>query len=102
MDATLKAITAGFFYNTAKLGKSGDYQTVKQHRTVYIHPSSVLAKEEELPGWLVYFELAFTTKEFMRQVAPIQPGWLIEIAPHFYKESDVQDARTKKMPKTRR
>jgi len=98
-DAVLKSITSGFFYNTAKLGKSGDYQTIKQRRTVHIHPSSVLAKEEELPGWLVYFELAFTTKEFMRQVAPIQPGWLIEIAPHFYQESDVNDSRTKKMPK---
>jgi pre-mRNA-splicing factor ATP-dependent RNA helicase DHX16 len=47
MDAILKAILSGFFYNTAKLGRSGEYQTVKQHRTVYIHPSSVLAKEEE-------------------------------------------------------
>jgi pre-mRNA-splicing factor ATP-dependent RNA helicase DHX16 len=101
-DAIMKSITAGFFYNTAKLGKSGDYQTVKQHRTVYIHPSSVLAKEEEPPAWVVYFELAFTSKEFMRQVAPIQPGWLVEIAPHFYQDSDVQDARTKKMPKMRR
>jgi len=108
IDSILKAITAGFFYNTARLGKSGEYQTVKQHRTVYIHPSSVLAakqqdQEEEarpLPGWLVYYELAFTTKEFMRQVAPIQPSWLIEIAPHFYQESDVQDAKTKKMPKS--
>jgi len=99
-DGVLKAITAGFFYNTAKLGKSGDYQTVKQHRTVYIHPSSVLAKEEELPGWLVYFELALTSKEFMRQVAPIQPAWLIEIAPHFYRTSDVDDPRNKKMPKS--
>jgi len=98
-ESCLKAITAGFFYNTAKLGKSGDYQTIKQRRTVHIHPSSVLAKEEELPGWLTYFELAFTTKEFMRQVAPIQPSWLIEIAPHFYQESEIQD-NMKKMPKT--
>jgi pre-mRNA-splicing factor ATP-dependent RNA helicase DHX16 len=106
IDATLKAITAGFFYNTAKLGKSGDYQTIKQNRTVYIHPSSVLAKEakegENLPAWLVYFELAFTTKEFMRQVAPIQPAWLVEIAPHFYQQSDIEDARTKKLPKSRK
>jgi pre-mRNA-splicing factor ATP-dependent RNA helicase DHX16 len=100
-DAILKAITAGFFYNTAKLGRSGEYQTVKQHRTVYIHPSSVLAKEDDPPPWLVYFELAFTTKEFMRQVAPIMPGWLLEIAPHFYQESDVEDAKAKKMPKSR-
>jgi len=102
IDAILKSITAGFFYNTARLGRSGDYQTVKQHRTVYIHPSSVLAKSEDPPAWLVYFELAFTSKEFMRQVAPIKPGWLIEIAPHFYQESDVEDARTKKMPKSRK
>jgi pre-mRNA-splicing factor ATP-dependent RNA helicase DHX16 len=102
IESILKAITAGFFYNTAKLGKRGEYQTVKQHRTVYIHPSSVLAKQEEaLPGWLVYYELAFTTKEFMRQVAPIQPSWLIEIAPHFYQEGDIQDSKTKKMPKQR-
>mmetsp|Transcript_24315 Transcript_24315/g.44703 ORF Transcript_24315/g.44703 Transcript_24315/m.44703 type:complete len:930 (-) Transcript_24315:50-2839(-) len=99
IESTLKAITAGFFYNTARLGRSGDYETVKQRRTVYIHPSSVLAKEEPLPGWLVYFELAFTSKEYMRQVAPIQPKWLIEIAPHFYQDSDVEDSKTKKMPK---
>lgn len=98
-ESVLKSITAGFFYNTVKLGKSGDYQTVKQHRTVHIHPSSVLAKEEVLPGWLVYFELAFTSKEYMRQVAPIQPNWLIEIAPHFYQASEVEDSTTKKMPK---
>jgi pre-mRNA-splicing factor ATP-dependent RNA helicase DHX16 len=101
MDATLKAITSGFFYHVANLGRSGEYQTVKQKKTVYIHPSSVLAKEEEPPSWLVYFELAFTTKEYMRQVAPIQPGWLIEIAPHYYQESEVEDTKSKKMPKSR-
>ena len=99
VESILKAVTAGFFYNTARLGRSGDYETVKQRRTVYIHPSSVLAKEEPLPGWVCYFELAFTSKEYMRQVAPIQSKWLVEIAPHFYQESDVEDAKTKKMPK---
>jgi pre-mRNA-splicing factor ATP-dependent RNA helicase DHX16 len=100
-DAILKAVTAGFFYNIARLGRSGEYQTVKQPKTVYIHPSSVLAKEEQPPPWVVFFELAFTTKEYMRQVAPIQPEWLIEIAPHFYQESEVEDNRNKKMPKSR-
>ena len=100
-DAPLKAITAGFFYNIAKLGRSGDYQTVKQPKTVYVHPSSVLAKEDEPPAWVVFFELAFTTKEFMRQVAPIKPEWLVEIAPHFYQETDVEDPKAKKMPISR-
>jgi pre-mRNA-splicing factor ATP-dependent RNA helicase DHX16 len=97
----LKAITAGFFYNIAKLSRSGEYQTIKQPKTVYIHPSSVLAKEEDPPAWVVFFQLAFTTKEFMRQVAPIEPSWLIEIAPHYYQESDVGDTKKKKMPKSR-
>lgn len=99
VELPLKAITAGFFYHVAKLGRTGEYQTVKQQKNVYIHPSSVLAKDETPPPWVVYFELAFTTKEFMRQVAPIQPSWLVEIAPHYYQESDVEDANKKKMPK---
>jgi pre-mRNA-splicing factor ATP-dependent RNA helicase DHX16 len=33
---------------------------VKNPQTVQIHPSSGLAKE--LPRWVVYFELVFTTK----------------------------------------
>lgn len=102
LDSILKAVTAGFFYNVAKLSRSGEYQTIKQAKTVYIHPSSVLAKDEDRPNWVVYFELAFTTKEYMRQVAPIQPSWLIEIAPHYYQENEVEDVKTKKMPKSRK
>lgn len=43
-EAICKALTAGYFYNTSKLSKSGDYKTVKQQHTVYIHPSSVMSK----------------------------------------------------------
>ena len=99
VDAVCKALCAGYFYNTAKLSKSGEYKTVKQQHTVYIHPSSVLAKDEDLPKWLVYHELAFTTKEYMRMVAPIRGEWLVEIAPHYYQTKDVVDEAAKKMPK---
>jgi pre-mRNA-splicing factor ATP-dependent RNA helicase DHX16 len=37
-----KAICSGFFYNTAKLQKSGAYRTLKNSHTVEIHPSSCL------------------------------------------------------------
>ena len=33
---------------------------------MHIHPNSSLF--QELPKWVVYFELVFTTKEYMRQV----------------------------------
>ncbi|XP_058486717.1 pre-mRNA-splicing factor ATP-dependent RNA helicase DHX16-like [Solea solea] len=91
-----KAVTAGYFYHTARLSK-GDYKTVKRQRTVYIHPSSSLFKEH--PRWLIYHELVFTTKEFMRQVIEIESGWLLEVAPHCYKSEEIEDSSSKTMPR---
>eukprot|EP01127_Copromyxa_protea_P017583 TRINITY_DN5380_c0_g1_i1.p1 TRINITY_DN5380_c0_g1~~TRINITY_DN5380_c0_g1_i1.p1 ORF type:complete len:1028 (-),score=194.31 TRINITY_DN5380_c0_g1_i1:35-3118(-) len=93
-----KAITAGFFYHTARLSKGGLYKTTKHNQSVQIHPGSCLFKEP--PKWVIYHELVFTTKEFMRQVIEIKPEWLVEIAPHFYKRTDIEED-TRKMPKTR-
>lgn len=74
--ACFQAITAGYFYHTARLTRSG-YRTVKQQQTVFIHPNSSLFEEQ--PRWLLYHELVLTTKEFMRQVRapwPAQAGGL--------------------------
>jgi pre-mRNA-splicing factor ATP-dependent RNA helicase DHX16 len=123
-----KAITAGFFYNTARLQRTGDsYRTVKHNQTVMVHPSSSLYigpnnKEKEYPKWVLYNELVFTTREFMRQIIEIQPEWLLEgeilmnacfflfimqifkkmyvlVAPHYYKPGELEDDSSKKMPK---
>ncbi|KAL1459627.1 hypothetical protein WDU94_011591 [Cyamophila willieti] len=93
-----KAITAGYFYHIAKLSKSGNYKTAKHNQTVMIHPNSCLF--EELPRWVLYHELVFTTKEFMRQVTEIESKWLLEVAPHYYKPREIEDSTNKKMPKT--
>ena len=37
---------------------------------------------------LVYHELVLTTKEYMREVTTIDPRWLVEFAPAFYKVGD--------------
>ncbi|KAM4021231.1 pre-mRNA-splicing factor ATP-dependent RNA helicase DHX16 isoform 1-T3 [Anomaloglossus baeobatrachus] len=91
-----KAITAGYFYHTARLTRSG-YKTVKQQQSVFIHPNSSL--HEEQPRWVIYHELVFTTKEFMRQIIEIDSTWLLEVAPHYYKSRELEDASSKKMPK---
>lgn len=91
-----KAVTAGFFYHTARLSKSG-YRTVKHQQTVYVHPNSSLFEEQ--PRWIIYHELVFTTKEFMRQVIEIDSAWLLEVAPHYYKAKELEDPSSKKMPK---
>uniref|UniRef100_A0A7N5ZY69 RNA helicase n=1 Tax=Anabas testudineus TaxID=64144 RepID=A0A7N5ZY69_ANATE len=91
-----KAITAGYFYHTARLSKGG-YKTVKHQQTVYVHPNSSLFEEQ--PRWLIYHELVFTTKEFMRQVIEIESSWLLEVAPHYYKSKELEDSSSKKMPR---
>ncbi|KAL1919541.1 uncharacterized protein VTP21DRAFT_2234 [Calcarisporiella thermophila] len=97
-----KAITSGFFFNAARLQKSGDsYRTVKNARTVNIHPSSSLFQVN--PRWVLYFELVLTSKEYMRQVMEIKPEWLMEVAPHYYKEQDLDNLKdSKKLPKAHR
>ncbi|XP_013188869.2 pre-mRNA-splicing factor ATP-dependent RNA helicase DHX16 isoform X1 [Amyelois transitella] len=98
-DANIrKAITAGYFYHIAKFSKGGHYKTVKNNQTVMIHPNSALF--EELPRWVIYHELVFTSKEFMRQVTEIESKWLLEVAPHYYKSKELEDSTNKKMPKT--
>jgi pre-mRNA-splicing factor ATP-dependent RNA helicase DHX16 len=96
LEAVRKCVAAGFFYHAAKLQKNGAYRTVKNPQTVSIHPSSGLAKE--MPRWVVYHELVFTTKEYMRQVIEIKPEWLVEIAPHYYKRKEIEDGAGAKMP----
>uniref|UniRef100_UPI003AADC07F pre-mRNA-splicing factor ATP-dependent RNA helicase DHX16 isoform X2 n=1 Tax=Centroberyx gerrardi TaxID=166262 RepID=UPI003AADC07F len=91
-----KSVTAGYFYHTARLSKGG-YKTVKHQQTVYVHPNSSLFEEQ--PRWLIYHELVFTTKEFMRQVIEIDSGWLLEVAPHYYKNKELEDSSSKKMPR---
>ncbi|KAK0171609.1 hypothetical protein PV328_005040 [Microctonus aethiopoides] len=92
-----KAITAGYFYHVSRLSKSGHYKTAKHNQTVSIHPNSSLF--QDLPRWLLYHELVFTTKEFMRQVTEIESKWLLEVAPHYYKPRELEDSTNKKMPK---
>jgi pre-mRNA-splicing factor ATP-dependent RNA helicase DHX16 len=96
-DGIRKCVTSGFFYHTAKLQKGGAYRTIKHNQSVQIHPTSSLF--QQMPRWMVYHELVFTTKEFMRQVIEIKPDWLLEIAPHFYQKKEIEDTSTKKMPK---
>ena len=102
------------------------YKTIRApQQSVYIHPSSALAprapkgqqgddgKEADQaaaaaaavlpPRWITYFELVYTTREYVRQVSEVQPSWLVEVAPHMYNEAQIAQldggsASEKKMP----
>jgi len=92
-----KCICHGYFYNAAKATKGGKYRTLKNSYSVMIHPSSMVFKAQ--PEWVIYHELVLTSSDFMRNVIPIEPEWLMEVAPHFYKESDLIDRKEEEKKK---
>jgi ATP-dependent RNA helicase DHX8/PRP22 len=81
-----KAITSGFFAHAARKDPKEGYKTLVDDHQIYIHPSSSLFNRA--PEWVVYHELVLTTKEYMREVCAIDPRWLVEVAPHFFRKID--------------
>jgi pre-mRNA-splicing factor ATP-dependent RNA helicase DHX16 len=81
-----KCIISGFFMNCARNHREEVYKTTKYNMSVRIHPSSMLHKDQ--PECVVYHELVLTTQEYMRNVIEVEPAWMVEIAPHFYKAED--------------
>lgn len=53
---------------------------------MYIHPSSALFQQQ--PDWVIYHTSTVTTKEYMREVMAIDPKWLVELAPRFFRPAD--------------
>ena len=81
-----KAICSGFFRNAARKDPQEGYRTLVDNQVVYIHPSSALFNRQ--PDWVIYHELVLTTKEYMRECTAIDPKWLVEFAPSFFKVAD--------------
>ncbi|ORY38513.1 P-loop containing nucleoside triphosphate hydrolase protein [Rhizoclosmatium globosum] len=81
-----RAICGGFFKNVAKKDPQEGYKTLVEGTPVYIHPSSALFNKQ--PEWVIYHELVLTTKEYMRECIAIEPKWLVEAAPAFFKTTD--------------
>ncbi|QLL32245.1 hypothetical protein HG536_0C04140 [Torulaspora globosa] len=95
-DSIRRALVAGFFMNAAKRDSQVGYKTICGGTAVGIHPSSSLfGKEYE---YVIYHSLVLTSREYMAQVTAIDPSWLLESAPHFYKAAD-EDSQSRKKAK---
>ncbi|KYK61334.1 ATP-dependent RNA helicase DHX8 [Drechmeria coniospora] len=78
-----RALCSGFFRNAARKDPQEGYKTLTEGTPVYLHPSSALfGKQAE---WVVYHTLVMTTKEYMHCTTSIEPKWLVEAAPTFFK-----------------
>lgn len=78
-----QALCCGFFRNSARKDPQEGYKTLVEGTPVYMHPSSALfGKPAE---HVIYHSLVETTREYMHNVATIEPKWLVEAAPTFFK-----------------
>ncbi|KAL8761189.1 MAG: hypothetical protein Q9184_002679 [Pyrenodesmia sp. 2 TL-2023] len=90
-----QALCSGFFRNAARKDPQEGYKTLIEGTPVYMHPSAALfGKPAE---HVIFHTLVLTTKEYMHCTTAIEPKWLVEAAPTFFKvaPSDKMSKRKK-------
>ena len=89
-----QALCSGFFRNSARKDPQEGYKTLVEGTPVYMHPASALfGKPAE---HVIYHSLVETTKEYMHNVTAIEPKWLVEAAPTFFKVAGVHQLSKRK------
>ena len=78
-----KCVASGMFAQSAEFQSDGSYKTLATGQKVRIHPSSCLKFCK--PAHIVYGELVETNECYMRNVCVVDPFWLQEAAPHYFK-----------------
>lgn len=78
-----QALCSGFFRNAARKDPQEGYRTLIEGTPVYMHPSSsMFGKPAE---HVIFHTLVLTTKEYMHCTTGIEPKWLVDAAPTFFK-----------------
>ena len=97
-DTVRKSICSSYFANSAKLKGVGQYVNLRNGMPCNLHPSSSLYGLGITPEYVVYHELIYTSKEYMRTVTAVDPNWLAELGPMFFEidESSKDGSKTTK------
>ena len=78
-----QALCAGLFRNSARKDPQEGFKTLIEGTPVHMHPSSALfGKSAE---HVIFQSLVLATKEYMHYASVIDPKWLVEAAPTFFK-----------------
>lgn len=94
--AVRKAFCSGFFRNLAKRDPhDGVYNTIVDQTPVSMHP--LLALFGKSTEYVIYHTVLLTTKEYMHCASAIDPRWLLELAPRFFKKGDVASKKNEKI-----
>jgi len=92
-----RALTSGYFKNSARAMPDGTYKTIREQAILHVHPSSVMFTRNSPTGYVVrreprqtaltlqiFHEVLETGKRFMRDLTVIDPDWLPELSGGFY------------------
>ncbi|PNJ04582.1 DHX33 isoform 4, partial [Pongo abelii] len=83
VESVRRCLAHSLFMSTAELQPDGTYATTDTHQPVAIHPSSVLFHCK--PACVVYTELLYTNKCYMRDLCVVDAEWLYEAAPEYFR-----------------
>ncbi|XP_073965704.1 probable ATP-dependent RNA helicase DHX35 isoform X1 [Choristoneura fumiferana] len=82
----MKCVLSGFFPQAAHLSTDSTYRGIRG-AVLHISPDSCLYRVQQ-PKWVVFASVQSTgDKTYMRDMMTIDKEWLLEIAPHYYKQS---------------
>ena len=90
----LKAIVSGFFAKAARKDGQKGYLTLVDNHLVHMFPGSALFGRD--PEYVIFHELVNTSKEFMRNTVMVEPRWLVELAPKFYRKASATEITQRK------
>ena len=86
--AIRKCVTAGFFFNVAKLNNDGRYYTIRGDRRILVTPSqaSIFHTRGSHSEYIIFCETHDGARGGieLNAVSAIDPRWLREIAPHYW------------------
>ncbi|XP_026903344.1 ATP-dependent RNA helicase DHX33 isoform X1 [Acinonyx jubatus] len=83
VESIRRCLAHSLFMSTAELQPDGTYATTDTHQPVAVHPSSVLFHCR--PACVVYTELLYTSRCYMRGLCVVDADWLYEAAPDYFR-----------------
>eukprot|EP00980_Cylindrotheca_fusiformis_P002233 scaffold517_cov119-Cylindrotheca_fusiformis.AAC.16 len=86
--AIRKCVTAGFFFNVAKMNNDGRYYTIRGDRKILVTPSqtSIFHSKGGYSEYILFCETHDGARGGieLNSVSAIDPRWLRELAPHYW------------------
>lgn len=85
-DMLRRALCNGYFCNVARKSSNGNsFRTMDGHGTqVFIHPSSALFGSEDQLEWIIFHDITWTSKIYVRTVCPVRYEWVKELLPRLH------------------